>query len=360
MTAIRPPAIRHRFPRSRMPRTPAIRTPCLPRSPIRARSRGAGSTSRGAFARPSESIVKPGLLAPREPPAAVQELPPDQKPEGDNVVWIPGYWSWDEDRADYLWVSGFFKVASAGRRKWVPGYWNQSDTGWQWVSGFWADANANEVPYVQSAASHAGSRSVAAAAQRQQFLHPGLLAAPRRPRPVAAGLLERYPSGPRLLPAALFVDAARLPVRQRLLGSSPGRPRVCFSRSVYFPGSGSAKAATGLISPRTRSPCRALLNSLWVRPGAGYYAFGDYYATRYALRGYQPWVAYGPRYRDPLYSYSRWVNRGNPAWAEAAGRQLSRPAQRQSGAAAANPGGASSVLTAGSRSVSAKLRTCSR
>ena len=30
--------------------------------------------------------------------------------------------------------------------------------------------------------------------------------------------------------------------------------------------------------------------------------------------GYRPWVTYGPRYRDPLFGYYRWHNRGNPAW----------------------------------------------
>lgn len=33
-------------------------------------------------------------------------LPPDQKPEGDDVAWIPGYWAWDDERNDFLWVSG--------------------------------------------------------------------------------------------------------------------------------------------------------------------------------------------------------------------------------------------------------------
>jgi len=95
-----------------------------------------------AFAQPGESTVKPGIVAPKTPPEALQEVPPDQKPEGDNVVWIPGYWTWDEDRNDFTWVSGFWRVAPAGR-KWAPGYWNKAESGYQWVSGFWADANLN-------------------------------------------------------------------------------------------------------------------------------------------------------------------------------------------------------------------------
>src|SRR5262249_45078856 len=69
-----------------------------------------------------------------------------QRPEGDNVQWIPGYWSWNEDAQDFLWVSGVWRQVPPGRR-WVPGYWTEADNGWQWVSGFWAPADREELPY---------------------------------------------------------------------------------------------------------------------------------------------------------------------------------------------------------------------
>ncbi|MFO0823430.1 MAG: hypothetical protein U0792_09995 [Gemmataceae bacterium] len=47
-----------------------------------------------------------GMMAPGPPPPAVPELPPDTKPDGPNAL-IPGYWSWDADRNDFIWVSGF-------------------------------------------------------------------------------------------------------------------------------------------------------------------------------------------------------------------------------------------------------------
>ena len=55
-----------------------------------------------AFAEPVTFNPKPGFIAPRQPPELVEELPPDQKPEGDNVAWISGYWSWDDDRKDFI------------------------------------------------------------------------------------------------------------------------------------------------------------------------------------------------------------------------------------------------------------------
>ena len=89
-----------------------------------------------AFAAPVSHDPKPGLVTAKEPPAAVEEMPPDQKPAGQNVQWIPGYWSWDQSRNDYLWISGVWREPPPGRQ-WVPGYWHQVDGGFQWVPGAW-------------------------------------------------------------------------------------------------------------------------------------------------------------------------------------------------------------------------------
>ena len=39
-----------------------------------------------AFAQPVDIQPEPGPIIPKAPPAAVEELPPDQKPAGDNVA----------------------------------------------------------------------------------------------------------------------------------------------------------------------------------------------------------------------------------------------------------------------------------
>ena len=43
-----------------------------------------------AFALPVVHDPKPGLTVPKQPPAPVEERPPDQKPAGQNVQWISG------------------------------------------------------------------------------------------------------------------------------------------------------------------------------------------------------------------------------------------------------------------------------
>src|SRR5215468_6569743 len=80
-----------------------------------------------AYAQPVDSgaTLEQGPILPKKPPDPIPEEPPEQKPEGDNVQWIPGYWAWDADRKDYLWVSGTWRNVPADR-KWVPGYWTKT------------------------------------------------------------------------------------------------------------------------------------------------------------------------------------------------------------------------------------------
>src|SRR3954452_16677379 len=57
-----------------------------------------------AFAEPVDYTPEAGPVADKAPPELIEELPPDQKPEGADVEWIPGYWSWEEEDKEYLWV----------------------------------------------------------------------------------------------------------------------------------------------------------------------------------------------------------------------------------------------------------------
>ncbi len=79
-----------------------------------------------AFAETVTFDAEPGIVVPKAPPAAIEELPPDQKPEGANVSWIPGYWAWDDERNDFLWVSGIWRDLPPGRQ-WLPGYWGKGN-----------------------------------------------------------------------------------------------------------------------------------------------------------------------------------------------------------------------------------------
>ena len=96
-----------------------------------------------AFATPTGE-PKPTGAVNKKPPAALDEMAPEERPEGD-MTWIGGYWAWDDDRADYLWVSGCWRAKPQGK-DWVPGYWREQAELWQWVPGFWANAATKEAP----------------------------------------------------------------------------------------------------------------------------------------------------------------------------------------------------------------------
>src|ERR1043165_6602306 len=75
-----------------------------------------------AFASPvTEPKAAPQIA--KKPPLPIDEMPPEERPEGE-VVWIGGYWSWDDDRVDSLWVSGCWRAKPTGK-EWVPGYWRE-------------------------------------------------------------------------------------------------------------------------------------------------------------------------------------------------------------------------------------------
>ena len=76
------------------------------------------------------------------PPALINEVVPLQRPSG-YAEWIPGYWSWDDVRNDWIWVSGTWRVPPP-QYTWVPGYWYQTSRGWRYVQGYWALATSTD------------------------------------------------------------------------------------------------------------------------------------------------------------------------------------------------------------------------
>jgi len=263
------------------------------------------------FAQPGGLPPRPGSIIPKQPPDPIQETPPEYKPQGDNVIWIPGYWTWDDERRDFLWVSGFWRVPPAGR-KWAPGYWTQTEGGWRWVTGFWAPAAAETLPY-RELPPESLDRGPSFPAPGEDYSYvPGnwifrddrWLWQPGYWGQLRSGYVFVPPSWRWTPSGAVYVSGYwdyNLGARGVLFAP------MYFSPSVYSrPGwSYRPSYALGL---------NAVLGSLWVRPNRGYYAFGDYYGAGYSRLGYSSWASYGPRSRDPLYGYYRWANRGNPNW----------------------------------------------
>ena len=261
-----------------------------------------------AYAMPVSDGRTTGLVIAQRPPEPVQEQPPEVKPEGNNASWISGYWSWDDERKDFIWVSGVWRVSPPAYR-WMPGYWQEAQGGWQWVSGYWMPGAKQEVEYLPQPPATIEQGPTSAAPGPTYFWVPGhwqwrLLSYVWVPgywaesRPDLVWVHPTYYWCPR---GYVYCDGYwDYPLEQRGLMFSP----------VYFSG------PVAYYQPAVCIDSRAVTVSLFSRPAYCHYYYGDYYGDSYVTIGIRPWFYYGhPRYGyDPLFCYYRAYNYRDPHW----------------------------------------------
>jgi hypothetical protein len=264
-----------------------------------------------AYAEPIASGDEEAFVVPEEPPAAIEEIPPDSKPEGERVTWISGYWSWDSELNDFIWVSGVWRKTPVGRT-WSPGRWEAVDDGYQWVAGRWlaegqipteilptppetleqgptSEAVSDEVFWIPGSWQYRGGRYV----WRPGFWSPSHANWVWVPDHYVTAINGCY-----YVPG--FWD---FPWENR------GRlyaPYAINRRIAYRPGY--------RFSPSVVVDVSGAFFHLWVRPGYRHYYFGDYYGPQYSSFGFYPWYNYPFGYRsgyDPLFSYYYWNFRRN-------------------------------------------------
>ena len=271
-----------------------------------------------AWAEPISFDPQPGPIAPRVPPEPVEEIPPDQRPEGDAVEWIAGYWHWDDERNEFLWVSGIWRNLPPGRQ-WVPGYWYELEDGSaQWVSGFWAavDPNAEDraesqaIRYLPEPPASLEAGPNIPAPGEDYFWAPGcwywtndryvwrpgtwVRTTPRwvwvppcyHATPGGYVFTDGYWDYPLAIRGVLFA-----PVRfTHIRAVEVIRPVFRFTPSVVIVSSG-------------------LVEHLFCRPSFGHYYFGDYYEPAFVDRGFIWWAGFGLNSRgfDPLFNFY-WSN----------------------------------------------------
>ena len=100
-----------------------------------------------SFAEPIVAQTQVNISTAVAPPESINESPPDERPQGNNVAWVPGYWAWDAERNGYIWVSGCWRVAPP-QMSWVSGYWAHETDRWEWVPGFWTPVGNQEIEYL--------------------------------------------------------------------------------------------------------------------------------------------------------------------------------------------------------------------
>jgi hypothetical protein len=264
---------------------------------------------------------------PKDPPAPIQELPPDQKPAGQNIQWIPGYWGWDQTRTDFLWVSGIWREPPPNSQ-WVPGYWNDVEGGHQWVPGTWVPVSTAQ-----------GQGQPSPQAQPQYMPRPpaSLEAGPNTPQPSAnvswtpgywSWQQNNYVWRPgfwaAIQPNWIWVPAHYVFTPSGFLfipgyWDVPIASRGLMFAPVYYPQP--VYAQPGFVfAPSITIAGPAITANLFVQASTNQYFFGDFYAQNFVSVGITPWFSFTfatgrPAYYDPLFSFYAVVNlRQNPNW----------------------------------------------
>jgi hypothetical protein len=254
-----------------------------------------------AFSEQYQANPTPGLLITKRPPAAIEELPPNIKPEGPDVIWIPGYWAWDDENEDFMWISGIWRRPPPGHQ-WAPGYWATVDGGWRWVSGFWA-REAENIVYREPPPESQDHQPAVDSVQNDQFWIPGSW---------------QWQDGQYAWSNGYYAPCQEnwvwVPVRWRwtprgyirLAGYWDFRPTVramLFAPVVFRPGV--LLRPRFVFTPRVVVNPWIALNHFWIRPGYGHYYFGNYYAANYGRWGFHPYANYFRHAGnwDPIFCY---------------------------------------------------------
>ncbi|MBI3821420.1 MAG: YXWGXW repeat-containing protein [Planctomycetes bacterium] len=284
-----------------------------------------------AFASPTTEPKATPQIA-KKPPVPIEELPPEEKPEGD-VIWIGGYFAFDDDRADFLWVSGCWRVKPTGK-EWVPGYWRETNTMWQWVPGFWTNATqarAEPITYYPTPPAPPNIAPPAAPAELDMIQVPGYWQWTGDRYVWRAGYVTRVRPG--------FVYVAshyRWTPYGHVFVAGYWDYAVSRRGVLYAP----VTVDVVVVGPRyVYTPYYAVrdtivLDTLFVRPAYGAYYFGDYYGPRYVAFGFEPCVVYSRRHYEPIIVYERWERRDNPRWHDA---QVTLVIERNAGRAPVPP-----------------------
>lgn len=274
-----------------------------------------------AFAELVSFDPRPGPVIALEPPPGVEELAPSEGPEQDDAVWIPGYWTWDDERSDFTWISGAWRVPPPGH-EFLPGYWRRVPGGWQRIPGYWKLSTA-DVVYE-----------------------------PEPPRSLESGPSSPAPSGDRAWSPGywewvsvrhvwrpgwwilLFEDMVWIPARH--LWTPCGWVFVPGHWDHSVPRRGILYAPVILrplpfghrhpFLPRIMIDAGPLVLHLFARPSHHHYYFGDWYAPACWYRGILPVFSFHSSLYgwDPIHVHGAWHHRHDRGWEDGIRRHYLR------------------------------------
>jgi len=255
-----------------------------------------------AFAEPIVADPMPGLNLSVEPPPPINELIPEFRPDGDDAIWIAGYWGWDERRQDFIWISGVYRIPPAGHQ-WVPGYWHPVADGWQWVQGFWVEDMVDSIAYLPPPPATLENGPSSPSPGVDYFYIPGNWSQSSNGFAWSSGYwhpmqddLVWVPSHTVWTPRGCVYVAGywdqRLPLRG-ICFAPISVSRATYSRPGWY------------LRPNVVLNSQLVLQNLFVQPRYNHYLFGDYYGLPNTNRNVVPAYVYHQRRgsSDPLISF---------------------------------------------------------
>jgi hypothetical protein len=283
---------------------PALEVEVLTRGPVHE-----------AFAQPVTFDEGAAFIITHRPPAHIEEIPPDQKPEGSHIVWIPGYWSWDTDRSDFIWVSGCWRAVPPNG-SWVPGYWAQSARGYQWTAGFWTTADTDEIEYLPAPPATLEEGPQRNPASRDSFWIPGCWVRHEGRYAWRPGFWEQARTNWVWVPAQ-YISTPRGWVYVEGYWDYPLNRRGMAFLPVYCPPRVYGRADFR-YSPLIVLDLDILTLNLFSSPQRHHYYFGDYYGSEYSREGFHPWYAASERHDwyDPIFVHEQWRHRDDEKWVQ--------------------------------------------
>jgi hypothetical protein len=267
-----------------------------------------------AFAQPVIFDNDDAFIITRRPPPPLDEIVPDDRPDGNHIVWIPGYWSWDSDRGDFIWVSGCWR-AIPPNNSWVPGYWAPCRGGYQWIEGFWTAADTDEIEYLPRPPATLEDGPPGEGSPDNIWV-PGCWVRYHGRYAWRAGYWEQartnwvwepaqYISTPR---GYVYVEGYwDYPLERRGVAFLPVYcPQSLYSRPDYR------------YSPDYVLDLDGLTMNLFISPQRHQYYFGDYYGAEYSRAGYRPWYEVRDHHDwyDPIFVHQQWQHRDDHQWYE--------------------------------------------
>jgi hypothetical protein len=261
---------------------------------------------------PSKPVAK-------KPRKALDELPPADKPEG-NVQWISGYWAWDDERSDFLWVSGVWRSPPPGKQ-WIAGYWREEGEQWQWVPGFWTAAAApaqqgeqeatKQITYLPQPPASPEVAPPGRPPADDTFYVPGSWVWTGSSYAWRAGYWARVQAGYVWVPDHYRWSPSGYVYIPGYWDYALSRRGVLYAPVVVDP---TVVTVGFYYSPAYAVSDAVVVDALFVRPAYTHYYFGDYYGPTYVALGFESGYVYSQRRYDSIVVYESWYHRDTPNW----------------------------------------------